>query len=262
MVPGVEPELARSADQQRARIVVDAELARQRGARVAVCGARHSRAAYAVAGTVGHGREVDSRDVVVERLAGFEPRRVERPDLARAAVTITLVSGTADGDPLLDELEFLLTRRAPTLRRHSGQWALPGGRLDLGETVEGAARRELAEELGLVLGADAVLGLLDDYPTRSGYLITPVVLWGATVDTLSPNPDEVGEVHRVPLRTIDVDPRFLTIPESQAPVIQLPLFGRFVHAPTGAVLHQFREVVLRGRPTRVAHLEQPVFAWR
>jgi hypothetical protein len=68
-------------------------------------------------------------------------------------------------------------------------------------------------------------------------------------------------VHRVPLDLIDVEPRFLTIPESDAPVIQLPLFDRFVHAPAGAVLHQFREV-LRGRATRVAHLEQPVFAWR
>ena len=79
---------------------------------------------------------------------------------------------------------------------------------------------------------------------------------------LQPNPAEVGELHRVPLALIDVEPRFLTIPESDAPVIQLPLFGRFVHAPTGAVLHQFREVVLHGRATRVAHLEQPVFAWR
>ena len=45
-------------------------------------------------------------------------------------------------------------------------------------------------------------------------------------------------------------------------VTMVPLFGRFVHAPTGAILHQFREVVLHGRDTRVAHYEQPVFAWR
>ena len=104
--------------------------------------------------------------------------------------------------------------------------------------------------------------MLDDYATRSGFVITPVVLWAGPVGELTPNPDEVGAVHRVPLALIDVEPRFLTIPESDAPVIQLPLFDRFVHAPTGAVLHQFREVVLHGRATRVAHLEQPVFAWR
>ena len=72
----------------------------------------------------------------------------------------------------------------------------------------------------------------------------------------------MAELHRVPFELIDVEPRMISIPESAAPVIQVPLFGRFVHAPTGAVLHQFREVVLHGRATRVAHLEQPVFAWR
>ncbi|ODU18730.1 MAG: coenzyme A pyrophosphatase [Pseudonocardia sp. SCN 73-27] len=213
---------------------------------------------------------MDPKAVVAERMAAFDPLRVERSDLARAAVTITLVpdpdpapTGEVPGhDPLLDGLALLLTRRAPTLRRHANQWALPGGRLDPGETEIVAARRELDEELGLRLGDDAVLGVLDDYPTRSGYLITPVVLWGGPARDLTPNPDEVGSVHRVALRQIDVEPRFLTIPESEAPVIQLPMLGRFVHAPTGAVLHQFREVVLHGRPTRVAHLEQPVFAWR
>lgn len=211
-----------------------------------------------------------SRQVVTERLAAFDPIPVDEPGLARAAVTITLVTAdpgadAADpllADPLLDGLAFLLTRRAATLRRHAGQWALPGGRLDAGETETVAALRELDEEVGLHLDTGAVLGVLDDYPTRSGYLITPVVLWGGDATDLTPNPAEVDSLYRVPLRTVDVEPRFLTIPESEAPVIQLPLLGRFVHAPTAAVLHQFREVVLQGRPTRVAHLEQPMFAWR
>jgi len=103
---------------------------------------------------------------------------------------------------------------------------------------------------------------LDDYATRSGYLITPVVLWAGVEPVLRPNPVEVSEVHRVALDVIDVEPRFIAIAESDAPVIQLPILGRYVHAPTAAVLHQFREVVLHGRPTRVAHLEQPVFAWK
>jgi len=195
------------------------------------------------------------REDVSAALGRFERVPADRPDLKRAAVGITLVedAGTT---------AFLLTRRATTLRGHAGQWALPGGRADDGEGPGETARRELFEELGLGLGPDAELGLLDDYPTRSGYVITPVVLWAGAGADLEPNPAEVGELHRVPLATIDVEPRFLTIPESDNPVVQLPLFGRFVHAPTGAVLYQFREVVLRGRATRVAHLEQPVFAWR
>ncbi|QYN35775.1 CoA pyrophosphatase [Pseudonocardia sp. DSM 110487] len=194
-----------------------------------------------------------TRDQADAALRRFARRPLDRPDLKQAAVGITVV---ADG------AAFLLTRRAATLRGHAGQWALPGGRADPGEAPGAAARRELAEELGLVLDADAELGLLDDYATRSGYLITPVVLWAGTEPVLRPNPVEVSEVHRVPLDVIDVEPRFVTIAESDAPVIQLPILGRSVHAPTAAVLHQFREVVLRGRATRVAHFEQPVFAWR
>ncbi|GEL19379.1 NUDIX hydrolase [Pseudonocardia asaccharolytica] len=201
------------------------------------------------------------RRMVAEAMAGFERRPVDRPDLAVAAVAITLLT-TGEGADIAEGLAFPLTRRAARMRRHSGQWALPGGRVDPGETVTAAARRELSEELGLDVGSDAVLGLLDDYPTRSGYLITPVVLWAGHVDELRPNPDEVESLYRIPLRQIDVEPRFRTIPESDAPVIQVPLFDRFLHAPTGAVLYQFRELVLHRRPTRVAHLEQPVFAWR
>ena len=193
------------------------------------------------------------RAEVLEALQGFPRQPLDRPDLKPAAVALALLRpGPA----------LLLTRRAATLRGHPGQWALPGGRTESGENPGPAARRELAEELGLVLPPEAELGLLDDYPTRSGYVITPVVLWAGTDPPLRPDPAEVAEVHRVPFEAIDVPPRFLAIPESDAPVIQVPLFGRFVHAPTAALLYQFREVVLHRRSTRVAHLEQPVFAWR
>jgi len=94
-----------------------------------------------------------------------------------------------------------LTRRAASLRSHSSQWALPGGRCDPGETPAQAGLRELHEEVGLELGEDDVLALLDDYPTRSGYLVTPVVVWAGTKTTLAPNPAEVDSVHRIALDT-------------------------------------------------------------
>jgi 8-oxo-dGTP pyrophosphatase MutT (NUDIX family) len=197
------------------------------------------------------------RDAVTARLAAFPREPLDPTGRRHAAVAAVLC--TADGVP-----SFLLTRRAPRLRAHAGQWALPGGSVDPGETPEDAARRELEEELGLAVGADAVLGMLDDYETRSGFVITPVVVWAGPDPVLTPNPSEVARAYVVPLAELDRPdaPRFVTIDESPRPVVQMPLLGHLIHAPTAAVLYQLREVVLHGRPTRVADFEQPVFAWR
>ena len=126
-----------------------------------------------------------------------------------------------------------------------------------------AALRELHEELGLELGTGDVLGLLDDYPTRSGYLITPVVVWAPKGAVISPNPEEVASVHRIGLHDIEHAEAFdfTAIPESTRRVIRFRHAGQFIHAPTAALIYQFREV-LAGRHTRVAELEQPVFAWK
>lgn len=160
---------------------------------------------------------------------------------------------------------FLLCRRAARLSSHSRQWALPGGRIDAGETAVEAARREVAEEVGLELHADALLGVLDDFPTRSGYVITPVVFWAESSAGMTDNPSEVALTYRVSLKELQRpdSPRYVVIPESERPVVQIPLGQALIHAPTGAVLLQFRWVALDGRANeRVDHLEQPVFAWK
>jgi 8-oxo-dGTP pyrophosphatase MutT (NUDIX family) len=197
---------------------------------------------------------------VAARVASHDrdARRVaDRPDLRPAAVAVVVLDDPDRGPGVL------LTRRTSDLRDHPGQFALPGGSLDPGENPVAAARRELDEELGLVLEADTVLGLLDDYPTRSGFVITPVVMAAAgAVGDLRPSPKEVSELFHIRLDELDVEPRYLAIDESSRPVVQLPLLGHLVHAPTAAVLLQFREVALHGRSTRVDGLEQPVFAWR
>jgi 8-oxo-dGTP pyrophosphatase MutT (NUDIX family) len=200
-----------------------------------------------------------TRQTIVAHCAAFV--RLQRDaiqSLKRAAVAIALVETDPAGETAL-----LLTQRASSLRAHSSQWALPGGRCDAGETAVTAALRELHEELGLELTHADVLGTLDDYPTRSGYLITPVVLWAADTARMSPNPAEVASVHRIALRSIEREDAFdfTTIPESHRRVIRFHHAGRFIHAPTAALIYQFREV-LAGRDTRVAELEQPVFAWK
>jgi 8-oxo-dGTP pyrophosphatase MutT (NUDIX family) len=201
------------------------------------------------------GAEPFGRDVAAARVAGFARRAVDRPDLRHAGVAVCV---TEDDERWC----LMLTRRAAGLRAHAGQWALPGGRVEAGESAVDGALRELREEVGLVLGRDAVLGLLDDYVTRSGYVMTPVVCWAGAVGELTAAEAEVAAIHQVPLDDLDVAPRFVRIPESDAPVVQLPLLGGLVHAPTAAIVYQFCQVACRGLATRVAHLEQPVFAWR
>jgi len=201
-----------------------------------------------------------TRTMIENRLAAFT--RIDEGQYAsglkRAAVALVMVEAA----PEL-ETSLLLTLRASGLRAHSNQWAPPGGRCDPGETPVQAAIRELHEELGLQLTRDDVVGVLDDYPTRSGYLITPVVMWARDSVQLMPNPDEVASVHRIALSQI-ARPQafdFVAIPESDRRLIRYSHFGHFIHAPTAALIYQFSEV-LAGRTTRVAELEQPVFAWK
>jgi 8-oxo-dGTP pyrophosphatase MutT (NUDIX family) len=230
------------------------------------------------------------RDRIREHLAGHDRRAVTDPTKRHAAVAVVLVDSLVgedrvdpaplddwiDGEELLEPgldgrmvdvsggAAFLLCRRASRLSSHAAQWALPGGRLDPGETPVDAALREMDEEVGIRLSDSDVLGLLDDYPTRSGYVITPVVIWGGGRLDPRPAPDEVVAVYRVGLHQLQREdsPRFIAIPESPRPVVQIPLGNDLIHAPTGAVLLQLRWLCLEGRDDRVDELEQPVFAWK
>jgi len=141
---------------------------------------------------------------------------------------------------------------------------LPGGRIDEGETPEQAALRELHEEVGLRLGSDSLIGRLDDFVTRSGYVITPVLVWAGAARDMVPNPQEVQSIHRIPVSEfLRADaPMLETRDDSEHPVLRMPVGDSWIAAPTAAVLYQFRELCIWGRPTRVAHYEQPHFAWK
>ena len=187
---------------------------------------------------------------IAANLAALEPTLLELGELRHAAVGVVLLPDS-EGRAC-----FVLTKRLATLRRHSGQWALPGGRLEVGEVPATAALREIHEEVGLDLPAEAVLGRLDDFVSRSGHLISPLVVWAAEHAGLVASPDEVRAVYRVPLEDLD-RPGSLSL----EPLLHFALMDTTVYAPTAAILYQFREVALRGRNVHFGHIEQPFFAW-
>lgn len=205
-------------------------------------------------------------------LDSFQIRTHSPEGVHRAAVALTIVDvahGSDDyGLPSFKtrrpEAALILTRRSTNLRNHSGQWALPGGRRDHGEKPADTALRELSEEVGLDLDPDRVIGCLDDFTTRSGFVITPVIIWGGDRVDLVPNPSEVASIHRIPLvEFLRKDaPLIENSPQGNAPLLLMPVGNTCIAAPTAALLYQFREVALLGRHTRVAHYEQPSFAWK
>jgi 8-oxo-dGTP pyrophosphatase MutT (NUDIX family) len=210
-------------------------------------------------------------DLIAQNLHQHGVAELDLCDRRHAAVAFTLVDCSEPANianipfsaQARAQATFILTTRATKLSSHAGQRAFPGGRVDPGESVEQAALRELEEEVGLKLDSSRVLGRLDDYATRSGYVISPVIVWGGNDAELVPNPGEVDEIHRIPLTELlrEDAPILESIAESEYPVLKMPLGDEWFAAPSAAIAYQFREVALLGRNTRVAHYEQPYFAW-
>ncbi len=212
------------------------------------------------------------RQRLADNLDIFSATPILDTEKKKAAVSFVIINCQRDAnltqfgvdEKAGDHAAFLLTTRSARLQHHSAQRAFPGGRIDEGETPEQAALRELHEEVGLNLGQEHILGRLDDYATRSGYVITPIVVWAGCDPELIANPDEVDIIHVVPLEELlrEDAPILEAIPESKQPVLKMPLGHDWIAAPTAAIAYQFLEVAIYGRGTPVAHFEQPYFAWR
>ena len=212
------------------------------------------------------------RQQLADRLAAWPLHAPPEDGLKRAAVALAITDegpgsglwGLQKTGHWSTQAALILTKRAKHLRRHAGQWALPGGRIDNDETPEETALRELAEEVGLQLTPADVLGRLDTFITRSGFAMTPVVVWAGEARKLVPDPAEVASIHRIPINEfLRADaPVLEPLEGSEHPVLKMPVGDNWIAAPTAALIYQFREVCVLGRPTRVAHYEQPVFAWK
>lgn len=212
------------------------------------------RARRARGGGIDHGNQdvEDLRALIEANLRAFE-REASAEVQTRAAVAVTIVLGEGG------EASVPIFQRPARMRRHAGQMALPGGRVQAGEDVEAAALRELEEELGLVVPPDHVLGLLDDFDTVSGFTITPVVVWsGARASELRPSEEEVAIPFIVPLSMLREAAAAAGAGSSFS--LRLPLVEVF--APTAAILYQFSEVALDGRVVRVRDFFQPPWTHR
>ncbi len=205
--------------------------------------------------------DVSLRTHISDNLSSFPRTTIDDPAARQAGVALVVAEADDTGDACL-----LLTRRQRGLRRHSGQYALPGGRLDEGETFEDAALRELSEELGLTYDSERVLGALDDYKTRSGFVVRPFVVWGGPLQAMKPDPEEVAIVFQIPLSDLESPaiPQLTPGEHDHAPVLGAPIatLNHVIHAPTAALIYQFREVALFGNATRVGHFGEPEFAWK
>jgi 8-oxo-dGTP pyrophosphatase MutT (NUDIX family) len=196
-----------------------------------------------------------------ERMAQFQPIEGASPDDLRSAAVGIVLGYWASALPLC----FLLIQRSSALSSHAGQYGLPGGKVEKGESFEQALIREVNEEIGLDIGAQHIIGRVDDYGTRSGYSIRPFVVWYGADMVPTPDPGEVACLLHVPVSALTgpAIPTLLTFPGVEKPVIQLPLGGeRVIHAPTGAILFQFGQWVMRGTRVRSDAYSEPSFAWK
>jgi 8-oxo-dGTP pyrophosphatase MutT (NUDIX family) len=194
------------------------------------------------------------RGVLAANLGSFQRIAAPAP-LMLAAVAIVVLSD-ADGRDCIPT--FL---RASDLRRHAGQMGLPGGKLNPGESAEDAALRELREELGLSASAGAIVGSLDDFETRSGFTITPVVVWSdAEAGDLKPSSGEVAQIYLITLAELGAAVASADAGTSESFCLKFG-FGA-VYAPTAAILYQFSEVALNGRSRRVNDFYQPPWTHR
>ena len=187
------------------------------------------------------------------------PTLIQKESSLRKAAVAIAIAPLENG-----QSGFILTRRGKNLQTHSYQYALPGGKIDDGETQEQTVLREVHEEIGIQVEKENIVGYLDDYETRSGFAITPIVLWIPDLQNLRPEPGEVDDIFIIAFSELfrPDSPRWVEIPESDKLVLQLPLRNRLIHAPTAAMIYQFREIGIQGNSIRTDHIEEPVWAWR
>lgn len=120
------------------------------------------------------------------------------PEYKPAAVLIPILN--ASRDPDLPDWHLLFTRRTDQVADHKGQVSFPGGSSDPEDSSPSAtALREAYEEIGLKPQDVLVIGKLNQLPTITHYLVTPVIGLIPWPYTFTLEPEEVSLVFTIPL---------------------------------------------------------------
>jgi 8-oxo-dGTP pyrophosphatase MutT (NUDIX family) len=175
--------------------------------------------------------EATLREPLRRALAARETRTL--PPGSRTAAAVLMPLFERDG-----EVRVWLVRRPETMRSHGGQVAFPGGKSDPTDaSLRATALREAEEELGIRPASVDVLGPLDDYPTITGFTVTPWVGWLSEDVPVTPSAAEVARAFAPPLR------EFFAPPAGVLPWRGWTVDGELVWGATAAILRAFVSIV-------------------
>lgn len=153
--------------------------------------------------------------------------------------------------PLVErgETTVLFTRRTAHLAHHAGQISFPGGHTEPHDACPKAtALRETEEEIGLPRQHVEVIGHLDVYVTRTGFVVIPVVGMLTPPFDLEPDPHEVAEVFEVPLQFLMDGCNYHRCSATFEGVIRhfhaIPYGDYYIWGATAGMLKNFRNILM------------------
>jgi len=189
-------------------------------------------------------QEPMTKELIKQKLSEYNRKEIsseEFPGFRRAGVLVPLFR-TSDG------LRALLTVRTESVETHKGQISFPGGMMDEDDRdIVQTALREACEEIGLSAGDVEVLGILDDVPVPSGFIITPVVGYLSSRPFVKRHEIEVAEVLEVPLAFFAQDENARTeereFRQNRSTVWFYQYKGRVIWGATAAMLRTLAKLI-------------------
>ena len=147
--------------------------------------------------------------------------------------------------------QLVLTRRQDDLNSHAGQISFPGGRREVGESLQSTALREAHEEIGLDLDQLEIIGRLScHYIPPSGYQVYPFVSWYAGPQRFRRQESEVAEIVEVSLtHLLDPENQYEETWDIRGFQVQVPYYLVASHKVWGAtamILSEFLERIKNG----------------